>query len=64
MIRADKRVIIVDEFDHNVIANGMNEYRNMLLEKEMPTEDVDKVLYIILDAPTKSELRRSDREAR
>lgn len=64
MLRADKRVIVVDEFDHNVIANGMNEYRNMLLEKEMPTEDVDKVLYIILDAPTKRGLRRSDREAR
>lgn len=64
MLRADKRVIVVDEFDHNVIANGMNEYRNMLLEKEMPTEDVDKVLYIILDAPTKRELRRSNREAR
>ena len=64
MIRADKRVIVVDEFDHNVIANGMNEYRNMLLEKEMPTEDVDKVLYIILDAPTKRELSRADREAR
>ena len=64
MIRANKRVIIVDEFDHNVIANGMNEYRNLLLEKEMPTEDVDKVLYIILDAPTKRDLRRSDREAR
>ena len=64
MIREDKRVIVVDEFDHNVIANGMNEYRNMLLEKEMPTEDVDKVLYIILDAPTKRELRRADREAR
>lgn len=64
MLRADKRVIVVDEFDHNVIANGMNEYRNMLLEKEMPTEDVDKVLYVILDAPTKRELRRSNREAR
>ena len=64
MMRSDKRVIVVDEFDHNVIANGMNEYRNMLLEKEMPTEDVDKVLYIILDAPTKRELRRFDREAR
>lgn len=64
MLRADKRVIVVDEFDHNVIANGMYEYRNMLLEKEMPTEDVDKVLYIILDAPTKRGLRRSDREAR
>ena len=33
MIRADKRVIIVDEFDHNVIANGMNEYRNMLIKR-------------------------------
>ena len=57
-------MIVVDEFDHNIIANGMNEYRNMLIEKEMPTEDVDRVLYVILDAPTKRELRRADREAR
>lgn len=64
MVRADKRVIVVDEFDHNIIANGMNEYRNMLIEKEMPTEDIDRVLYVILDAPTKRELRRADREAR
>lgn len=64
MVRADKRVIVVDEFDHNIIANGMNEYRNMLIKKEMPTEDVDRVLYVILDAPTKRELRRADREAR
>lgn len=64
MVRADKRVIVVDEFDHNIIANGMNEYRNMLIEKEMPKEDVDRVLYVILDAPTKRELRRADREAR
>lgn len=64
MVRADKRVIVVDEFDHNIIANGMNEYRNMLIEKEMPTEDVDRVLYVILDAPTKRELRRAYREAR
>ena len=64
MVRADKRVIVVDEFDHNIIANGMNEYSNMLIEKEMPTEDVDRVLYVILDAPTKREMRRADREAR
>ena len=64
MVRADKRVIVVDEFDHNIIANGMNEYRNMLIEKEMPTEDVDRVLSVILDAPTKRELRRAAREAR
>ena len=64
MVRADKRVIAVDEFDHNIIANGMNEYRNMLIEKDIPTEDVDRVLYTILDAPTKKELRRADREAR
>lgn len=64
MVRADKRVIVVNEFDHNIIANGMNEYKNMLIEKEMPTEDVDRVLYVILDAPTKRELRRAEREAR
>jgi len=63
-MREEKRVICVDDFQHNLLVNGMNEFRNELLEEEKPTEDVDELLLMIIDAPTKKELKRASREAR
>ncbi len=63
-MREEKRVICVDDFQHNLLINGMNEFRNELLEEEKPTEDVDELLLMIIDAPTKKELKRASREAR
>ena len=50
-MREEKRVICVDDFQHNLLINGMNEFRNELL-------------LMIIDAPTKKELKRASREAR
>lgn len=62
-MRDEKRVITVDDFEQNLMINGINEFRNMLLEQGMPTEDVDKLLMKVIDAPPQR--RRSfDREAR
>ncbi len=63
-MRSDKRVIAVDEFQHNLLVNGMNEFRNELLAEDKPTEDVDRLLLMIIDAPTMREKRRIDRESR
>lgn len=63
-MREEKRVICVDDFQHNLLINGMNEFRNELLEEEKPTEDVDELILMIIDAPTKKELKRASREAR
>lgn len=63
-MRRDKRVIAVDEFQHNLLVNGMNEFRNELLAEDKPTEDVDRLLLMIIDAPTMRERRRACREAR
>ena len=63
-MREEKRVICVDDFQHNLLINGMNEFRNELLEEAKPTEDVDELLLMIIDAPTKKELKRASREAR
>lgn len=62
-MREDKRVITVDSFQHDLMINGINEFRNMLIEKDMPIEDVDVLLRKILDAPLLRK-RRFDREAR
>lgn len=59
----EKRVITVDGFEQNLMINGINEFRNMLLEQGMPTEDVDKLLMKVIDAPPQRK-RRFDREAR
>lgn len=32
------------DFECNLIINGMNEFRNMLLAEDLPTEDIDKLL--------------------
>ena len=39
-------------------------WRNKLIREGKPTEDVDDLILKIIDAPTKREKRRADREAR
>lgn len=59
----EKRVLTVDDFEHNLMLNGINEYRNMLFEQELPTDDVDDLLLKVLDAPLQKR-RRFEREDR
>ncbi len=63
-MKSDKRVITVDPFEHDLLLNGFNEFRNKLIEEEKPTEDVDELLLKILDAPYLREKRRASYEAR
>ena len=35
-------------FECNLLINGMNEFRNMLLAEDLPTEDVDELLLKII----------------
>ena len=37
------------DFECNLIVNGMNEFRNLLLAEGLPTEDVNKLLLKIID---------------
>lgn len=62
-MREEKRVITVDNFEQNLMINGINEFRNMLIEKDMPIEDVDNLLRKLIDAPLLRK-RRFDREDR
>ena len=41
--------IKLDSFELNLLINGMNEFRNMLLADEFPTEDFDKLLLKLID---------------
>ena len=40
-------------FEYNLLVNGMNEFRNMLLAEDLPTEDVDELLLKIIEKSEK-----------
>ena len=61
-MNADVRVIKLDSFEHRLLIMGMADFRNLLIETEKPTEDVDDLLLKIIDAPTKKEMKRDRRE--
>ena len=37
------------DFECNLLVNGMNEFRTLLLAEGLPTEDVNKLLLKIID---------------
>ena len=54
----EKRVIEVDEYQHGLIINSLNDKRNELVEQGKDTEFVDETLIEVMDAPTKREKKR------
>ncbi len=60
----EKRVIVLDSEEQALMVNGLNGFRKTLLEQDMPTEDLEDLMLKVIDAPTRREKRRQDREAR
>ena len=51
--REERRVLSLDQYQHGVIVNALNDKRNDLIKKKRPTDIVDEVLLKALDAPRK-----------
>ena len=58
-MKSYKRLITLENTEHSLLVNGFNEFRNKLLDEEKPTEDVDRLLLKIIDAPFVKEKRRT-----
>ena len=54
----EKRVIEVDEYQHGLSINSLNDKRNELVEQGKDTEFVDDTLIEVMDAPMKREKKR------
>ncbi len=61
---AEKRIIEVDDFEHRVMMKALADQRNDCLEEDKPTDDLSKVLLKVIDAPTKKEKRKKERDER
>lgn len=63
-MKGEKRVLTLDEYEHGVMVNALNELRNDLIEEQRPTDAVDELLLKTIDAPTKKQKCRSHDETR
>ena len=59
-----KRVIEVSDFEHRLMVNCMRTARNEYIDEGAPTEDVSRLMVKVMEAPTKKEKKKADREAR
>lgn len=59
-----KKVVTLDDFEQRLMVSSLMDFRNDLLRDEKPTEDINDLILKAIDAPTKKEKRRADREAR
>lgn len=60
----EKRVVTLNDYEQRLMVRGLTDFRNDALRDGKPTEDVDDLILKVIDAPTRREKRRSDREAR
>ena len=60
----EKKVVTLDDFEERLMVSGLMDFRNDLLRDEKPTEDINDLVLEVIDARTKKEKRRADREAR
>ena len=60
----EKVVVTMEDYEQRLAVKGLMEFRTDLLEEDMPTEDLDDLILKIIDAPTRKEKRKADREAR
>ena len=60
----EKKVLTLDEFEQRLMVSGLMDFRNDLLKDDKPTEDIKDLILKVIDAPTKKEKRRAEREER
>ena len=59
-----KRIMTMDDFEHRLLVGCINKARTEYMEEGKPTEDINQLLIKAIEAPTKKEKRKGDREGR
>lgn len=57
----EKRILEMDHYEHGVVLNALNAYRNDVLAEGRTTDLIDEVLLKAIDAPTKKGKHRRSR---
>ena len=59
-----KRIMTMDDFEHRLLVGCINKARTEYMEEGKPTEDINELLIKAIEASTKKEKRKADREGR
>ena len=63
-MRDEKRVVTLNNYEQRLMVRGLTDFRNDAIRDGKPTEDLDGLILKVIDAPTKRQKRRANREAR
>ena len=59
-----KKVLTFGQDEQEMMVRSLYDMRNSALERNIPTEEVEDLILKVIDAPTRKERRRLDRQAR
>ena len=62
-MNSDKVIVTLDSFEQGLMINGLLEFKNKIIERGQPPEDVEDLILKLIDAP-KAKVKRHSREAR
>lgn len=55
MAATTTKVIEIDDRDQRILVKCLNDVRNDCIDRGIPTEDLNRLLLMTIDAPTKKE---------
>lgn len=59
-----KRVVVLTGQEQRLMVNCIRVARNEFIDDGLPSEDVSELMLKVIEAPTKKEKRKADREGR
>ena len=59
-----KKVLTFGQDEQEMMVRRLYDMRNSALERNIPTEEVEDLILKVIDAPTRKERRRLDRQTR
>ena len=59
-----KKVLTFGQDEQEMMVRSLYDMRNSALERNIPTEEVEDLILKVIDAPTRKERRRLDRQKR
>ena len=57
-----KKVLTFGQDEQEMMVRSLYDMRNSALERNIPTEEVEDLILKVIDAPTRKERRRLDRQ--
>ena len=59
-----KKVLTFGQDEQEMMVRSLYDMRNSALERNIPTEEVEDLILKVIDAPTRKERRRLDRQTK